>query len=147
MPTPDGSAQKEWDLLWSEYTKSFENWTRMYEQAQAASSEMQARFTEVWEKASSDTSSDTMKLFAANWQSAMSDAGIKSFKEFSEGWQKALGDAGSGGFARFAENWQKALGDAGLDQMNAYGQMLRRFAETWSAMWPKNIGLLPEEKE
>lgn len=134
----DPSVMKEWDMLWKEYTKSLENWKSMYEQAQTASSEMQARFNEIWEKASADTSADTMKLFAENWQSAMNDAGIRSFREFSEGWQKALTDSGSGGFARFAENWQKTLGTSGLDQMNAYGEMIKRFAETWSAMWPKS---------
>lgn len=132
------SSTKEWYMLWNEYTKSLENWKKMYEQAQAASSDMQSRFNEVWEKASADTSADTMKIFAENWQKAMSDAGIRSFKEFSEGWQKALSESGSGGFAQFAGNWQKALGTASLEQMNAYGEMLKRFADTWDAMWPRH---------
>lgn len=146
--SPDGSASaagtKEWGLLWTEYTKSLENWRKMYEQAQDASSEMQARFAEVWKKASEDTSADTMKLFAENWQNAMSGAGIKTFKEFSDGWQKAFSEAGAGGLAQFAESWQKSLGTTGLDQMNAYGQMLNRFAETWNSMWPK-AGGFPRE--
>jgi len=129
---------KEWDLLWQEYTKSLENWKKMFEQAQEANNEMQARFNDVWEKATVDTSADTMKRFAENWQKAMNNAGIWSFKEFSEGWQKALNDAGSGGFAQFAENWQKALNATGLDQMNAYGEMVKKFGETWNRMWPKS---------
>lgn len=132
--TPTG---KEWDMLWNEYTRSLENWKKMYEQAQSASSEMQSRFNEVWQKAAADTSADTMRKFAENWQRAMSDAGIKTYNEFSEGWQKALSDAGSGGFAQFAESWQKSLGSAGLEQMNAYGQMIKKFADTWNVMWPK----------
>ena len=131
------STTKEWNMLWTEYTKSLENWKNMYEQAQTASADMQARFNEIWEKATADTSTDTMRLFAENWQKAMGDAGIKSFKEFSEGWQKVLDEAGSGGFAQFAESWQKALGSTGLEQMNAYGEMLKKFADTWSSMWPK----------
>ena len=129
---------KEWNMLWTEYTKSLDNWKNIYEQSQRASADMQARFNEVWEKATTDTSADTMKLFAENWQRAMSEAGIKSFKEFSDGWQKALSEAGSGGFAQFAQNWQKTLGSTGLEQMNAYGEMLKKFAETWNSMWPKN---------
>ena len=131
-------SAKEWNMLWQEYTKSLENWKGMFEQAQAASSEMQSRFNDVWEKATVDTSSDTMRRFAENWQKAMSDAGIKSFREFSEGWQKALTDAGSGGFVQFAENWQKALSATGLEQMNSYGEMMKKFAETWNFMWPKS---------
>jgi len=38
---------KEWDLLWQEYTKSLENWKKMFEQAQEANNEMQARFNDV----------------------------------------------------------------------------------------------------
>lgn len=133
-----GAAAKEWDELWGEYSRSLENWKKMYEQAQAASAEMQSRFNDVWKKTTVDTSSDTMKLFAENWQDAMRDAGIKSFREFSEGWQRALSESGTGGFAQFAESWQKSLGTSGLEQMNSYGEMLKRFAETWNAMWPKS---------
>jgi len=25
-----------------------------------------------------------------------------------------------------------------LEQMNAYGEMMKKFAETWSSMWPKS---------
>jgi hypothetical protein len=24
-----------------------------------------------------------------------------------------------------------------LEQMNAYGEMMKKFAETWNSMWPK----------
>jgi len=25
-----------------------------------------------------------------------------------------------------------------LEQMNAYGEMMKKFAETWNIMWPKS---------
>jgi hypothetical protein len=25
-----------------------------------------------------------------------------------------------------------------LEQMNAYGEMMKKFAETWNSMWPKS---------
>jgi len=25
-----------------------------------------------------------------------------------------------------------------LEQMNAYGDMMKKFAETWNSMWPKS---------
>jgi hypothetical protein len=25
-----------------------------------------------------------------------------------------------------------------LEQMNAYGEMMKKFAETWNTMWPKS---------
>ena len=128
----------EWDSLWQEYTKSLENWKTLFEQMQSASNDMQAKFNEVWEKATAESSADTMKLFGQNWQQAMSDAGMKSFKEFSENWQKALHDSNISAFTQLAENWQKALSSSGLEQMQAYGEMMKKFSETWSTMWPKS---------
>jgi hypothetical protein len=26
----------------------------------------------------------------------------------------------------------------GMQQMEAYGELMKKFAETWSTMWPKN---------
>ena len=67
----------------------------------------------------------------------MSDAGITSFKEFTENWQKSINDANASVFKQFADNWQKALSSSGMEQMNAYGEMMKKFAETWNSMWPK----------
>jgi len=25
-----------------------------------------------------------------------------------------------------------------MEQMNAYGEMMKKFAETWNSMWPKS---------
>jgi len=128
----------EWDSLWQEYTKSLENWKTLFEQIQNASNDMQSKFNDVWEKASVESSSETMKLFGENWQKAMSDAGMNSFKDFSENWQKALNDTNASTFKQFIENWQKTLSSSGLEQMNAYGEMMNKFTETWSSMWPKS---------
>ena len=32
---------------------------------------------------------------------------------------------------------KKTLSSSGLEQMNAYGEMMKKFAETWNSMWPK----------
>ncbi|MFB5621007.1 MAG: hypothetical protein ACE5RC_07765, partial [Nitrosopumilus sp.] len=64
--------------------------------------------------------------------------GMNSFKEFGENWQKALNDSNTASFKQFTENWQKALSSSGLEQMNAYGEMMKKFAETWTSMWPKS---------
>ncbi len=51
----------EWDSLWQEYTKSLEGWKSLFEQIQNASNDMQAKFNQVWEKASSESSAETIK--------------------------------------------------------------------------------------
>ena len=61
---------------------------------------------------------------------------MNSFKEFSDTWQKALNQQGTDAFKQFAENWQKNLAGTGMKQMEAYGEMMKKFAETWSSMWP-----------
>jgi uncharacterized protein YaaW (UPF0174 family) len=132
------SKNNEWDSLWGEYSKSLENWKSIFEQIQNASNDMQTKFNQVWEKASDESSPETMKLFGENWQKSMTDAGMKSFKDFGENWQKSLNDANASVFKHFAENWQKSLSSSGLDQMNAYGEMMKQFAQTWSLMWPKS---------
>ncbi len=75
----------EWDSLWQEYTKSLEGWKSLFEQIQNASNDMQAKFNQVWEKATAESSAETMKLFGENWQKAMTDAGMKSFQRI---WRK-----------------------------------------------------------
>lgn len=126
----------EWDSLWQEYTKSLDNWKTLFEKVQNANNDMQAKFNEVWEKATKESSLDTMKLFGENWQKALSDAGMKSFKEFSDAWQKAVNDTGADSFKKFAEEWQQNLVGPGMEQMEAYGEMMKKFAETWTSMWP-----------
>ena len=127
----------QWDSLWQEYSKSLENWKTVFEQIQNATNDMQAKFNEVWEKATKESSIDTMKAFCENWQKSLSDAGIKSFKEFGEAWQKSLNEANASAFKQAAENWQHALNSSGMENMKAYGEMMKKFAETWNTMWPK----------
>ncbi len=131
------SKNNEWDSLWGEYSKSLENWKSIFEQIQNASNDMQTKFNQVWEKASAESSPETIKDFTENWQKSMTNAGMKSFKDFTENWQKSMTDANASVFKDFTENWQKALSSSGLEQMNAYGEMMKKFAETWNSMWPK----------
>ena len=126
-----------WDSLWQEYSKSLENWKTVFEQIQNATNDIQAKFNEVWEKASKESSVNTMKAFGENWQKSLSDAGIKSFKEFGDTWQKALNESNTSTFKQVAENWQHALNSSGMESMKAYGEMMKKFAETWNTMWPK----------
>lgn len=128
----------EWDSLWQEYSKSLENWKTLFEQIQTASNDMQSKFSGVWEKATMESSTETMKLFGENWQKAMTEAGMKSFKDFSDNWQKSLNDTNATVFKQFADNWQKTLSSSGLEQMQVYGEMMKQFAETWKSMWPKS---------
>ena len=113
------SKNNEWDSLWGEYSKSLENWKSLFEQIQNASNDMQTKFNQVWEKASTESSPETIKDFTENWQKSMTDVNTSAFKQF-------------------ADNWQKALSSSGLEQMNAYGEMMKKFAETWNIMWPKS---------
>ena len=78
------SKNNEWDSLWGEYSKSLETWKSMFEQFQNASNDMQTKFNQVWEKASSESSAETLKDFTENWQKSMTDAGMNSFKDFTE---------------------------------------------------------------
>ena len=130
-------SENGWDLLWQEYMKSLENWKELFEQMRTASDDMQSKFNNVWEKAVKESSADTLKLFGENWQQALNEAGIKSF-QFMESWQKALSDSNASAFRQFAENWQKATTLPSLEQMTAYGETMKKFAETWNFMWPKS---------
>ena len=112
------SKTNEWDSLWGEYSKSLENWKSIFEQFQKASNDMQTKFNQVWEKASAESSPETIKDFTENWQKSMTDTNASVFKQFTE-------------------NWQQTLSSPGLEQMNAYGEMMKKFAETWKSMWPK----------
>ena len=126
----------EWDSLWQEYTKSLDNWKTLFEKIQNANKDMQAKFNQVWEKATKESSPDTMKSFGENWQKALNDAGMKYFKEFSDAWQKAMDKTGTDAFKKFGESWQKCLLFPGMGQMENYGEMMKKFAETWTSMWP-----------
>ena len=57
------SKNNEWDSLWGEYSKSLENWKSLFEQIQNASNDMQTKFNQVWEKASAESSPETIKDF------------------------------------------------------------------------------------
>jgi hypothetical protein len=63
---------------------------------------------------------------------------MNSFKNLGDNWQKALNDSNVATFKQFVDNWQKTLSSSGLEQMNAYGEMMNKFTETWSSMWPKS---------
>ena len=132
------SKNNEWDSLCGEYSKSLENCKSIFEQIQNASNDMHTKFNQVWEKASAESSPETIKDFTELWQKSMTNAGMKSFKDFTENWQKSMTDANASVFKDFTENWQKTLSSSGLEQMNAYGDMMKKFAETWNTMWPKS---------
>lgn len=136
MSKQDSNA--EWDSLWQEYTKSLDTWKSLFDQIQKANADMQSKFNDVWDKAASESSAETMKLFGENWQKAMNDVGLNSFKEFSENWTTSLNDSNAAVFKQFTENWQKNLSSSGLEQMQIYGEMMKQFAKTWSSMWPKS---------
>ena len=46
----------EWDSLWQQYTQSLEGWKSLFEQIQNASNDMQAKFNQVWDKATVESS-------------------------------------------------------------------------------------------
>ena len=49
------NEQNDWQRLWNDYTKSFENWKQMFESIQKANSEMQHSFNQVIETSRSRT--------------------------------------------------------------------------------------------
>ena len=126
----------EWDSLWQEYTKSLDNWKTLFEKIQNANKDMQVKFNEVWEKAAKESSLDTTKLFEYNWQKGLNEAGMKYFKEFSDAWKEAMNETGTDAFKKFSESWQNSLLVPGMGQMETYGEMMKKFAETWTSMWP-----------
>lgn len=128
----------EWDSLWQEYSKSLENWKALFDQIQTASKDMQSKFNDVWDKAVKESSFDTMKLFGENWQKSLNEMGVKSIQDFGQSWQKAMNESNAAAFKQLAENWQKTMTASGLEQMAAYGQMMKKFYETWSAVRPKD---------
>ncbi len=83
----------ELDSLWEQYTKSLENWKSLFEQIQNASNDMQSKFNEVWDKATVESSAETMKLFGENWQKTLSSSGLEQMQ--------AYGDT----MKKFAETW------------------------------------------
>jgi len=57
-------------------------------------------------------------------------------KDFRDAWQKDKNETGKNVFKKIAEEWQKNLVGLGMEQMEAYGEMMKKFAETWTSMWP-----------
>ena len=106
----------DWDTLWNEYSNALEKWREVFETFQKSTTEMQEKYNEVMQKASTESSKDTMKEFGENWQKAMNDAGINAFKQF-------------------GESWQKAMNDSGMESVKSYGEMMNKFADTWKKTW------------
>ncbi len=129
-------APNEWEKLWKDYSASLEAWRRAFDGVLRANSEMQAAFTAVMKKASKESDMETMKRFGENWQKAMSDAGTRPMQEFYDYWQKAMGQSGNG-LEQIAQSWQKSFFDGGVESMKAYGDTMKKFAETWNSMWPQ----------
>jgi len=141
-PLMPGMAEKthsmdDWAKMWQEFSKTLDTWKENFELMRKSTLKMQEKFNEVMERASKESSLDTMKLFGENWQKEMTDVGGKSFAQFTESWEKAVADFNSMTFIQFGENWQKSLTETGMDSMKAYGDMLNKFAETWKNMWPQ----------
>ena len=109
---------KDWNTLWKECTNSMEIWNSYFEAIQKANQDLQAKFNLVWQKANSEFSEESMNMFKETWLKSMNNMSMDSF-------------------VQFTETWQKSLSSSGLEQMNAYGQMLKKFTETWSSMWPQ----------
>jgi len=124
-----------WDSLWKEYTNSLEKWREVFESFQKITNEMQTKYNEVMEKASSESGKDSMQEFGQNWQKAMNEAGITAFKQFGENWQKAMDDYSVNAFKQFSESWQKSMSESGLESMKTYGEMMNKFVDTWKKMW------------
>ena len=133
----ESGTSNEWDKLWQEYTKSLENWRSLFESVQKATSDMQQKFNQVMEKAGKESSADTMKQFGENWQKAMSQAGLDTFKTFGESWQKAMNEPSFNAFQQVSDNWQKTFNETAMEQMKSYGEMMKKFTETWNTMWPQ----------
>ncbi|MDC8437586.1 MAG: hypothetical protein LV468_01120 [Candidatus Nitrosotenuis sp.] len=105
---------KNWDTLWNEYSDLLKKWTQSFESLQKVSSEVQAKYGEVMQKAISESSPDSLKEFYENWQKSISESGMMK---------------------SFGVDWQNITGQAGMDQLKAYGDMMNKFADTWKKMW------------
>lgn len=128
----------DWGPLWENFNKSLENWKEVMESFQKAGMQMQEQYTKVMEKATQESSADTMKQFGENWLKSMTDAGFLSFKDFNEQWKKAVENYDVKSFQEFGQNWQNMMTqNMGTQQMKSYGDMMKKFAETWNTMWPQ----------
>ena len=130
--------KSDWGPLWNDFNKSLENWKDVMETFQKTCTQMQEQYTKVMEKAMQESSADTMKQFGENWLKALTDSGFIAFKDFNEQWKKAVEIYDVKSFQEFGQNWQKMMtSDSGLEQMKGYGNMMKKFAETWNVMWPQ----------
>jgi len=130
--------KSEWGPLWDNFNKALDNWKQIFESMQKANIQMQEEYNKVMEKATQEGSVDTMRQFGENWLKCLTDAGFVAFKEFNEQWNKAMNDYGAKSFQDFGQSWQKMMiNDTGLQQMKSYGDMMKKFAETWNVMWPQ----------
>ena len=111
-------SAKNWTKLWNEYTSSLEKWRVSFQSLQKASSDVQAKYNEVMEKALNESSQSTMNQFLDSWKNAMNKSGLNALKQF-------------------GENWQKTMDQSGMGQLKTYGEMMTKFAETWEKMWRK----------
>ncbi|MFY9300280.1 MAG: hypothetical protein WAO91_03735 [Candidatus Nitrosotenuis sp.] len=108
----------DWDSLWSEYTTLLKKWTQTFESLQKISSDIQAKYNDVVQKAVSESSEKTLKEFYQNWQRSMNESAVNAFREF-------------------GKNWEKVTNESGMEQLKAYGDLMETFAQTWQKMWRK----------
>lgn len=110
------NEQKSWDSMWNEYNDLLKKWTQTFESLQKIGSDIQAKYIEVMQKASSESNPKTMQ-------------------EFYENWQKSVGGSGQNMFKQFEVDWQKLTNQTGIEQLKAYSEMMNKFADTWKNMW------------
>ena len=48
-----------------------------------------------------------------------------------------MNEASFDAYKQFTENWQKTLNESGMEQLKVYGELMKKFAETWNNMWPQ----------
>jgi len=133
----ENKSGMNWDVIWKDYSTALAKWQEVFDLFQKTTSEMQTKYNEVLEKASSESSKDTMKLFGENWFKSMNPSGTEPFKQFGENWEKAMSEYSGQAFKQFSDSWQKTLNDSALESMKTFEEMMNKFAETWKSMWPK----------
>lgn len=110
------SNSKGWDALWNEYNDLLKQWGKDYEAIQKTSSDIQQKYMEIMQKGVQESNPSTIQDFYRNWQKSVEDSGVNTYKQF-------------------VEDWQKLTNKAGMEQLESYGDMMNKFADTWKRMW------------
>jgi hypothetical protein len=117
---PEENPPVDWEKMWASYNNAVKEWMAIFEKFQESTKAVQSMCNDLLSSALKEPDNYSMSQFAENWQKSMADMGFKTFKQF-------------------GDTWQNVFNQPAMDQLKAYGELMKKFSEdhSWYEMWNK----------